>query len=201
MGTGAGRGSRAHRADRATAKASGVPNLLPASAQNWVEYLAEEYNEAFASSASATGRLYLAYAVLDQAIIGHAIQTESGDIDVSTLTTAQRSAAVECLRTIAERARAVMQRLVIYAAASECILSTHLDQLDGTDRRSGTQKSSKRNWELTQPPIFCSRRLLGEPPACEMKNRDAARGRANEHSGVSASHVPQNSPGSIMAIP
>lgn len=195
MGTGAGRGSRAHRADRATAKASGVPNLLPASAQNWVEYLAEEYNEAFASSASATGQLYLAYAVLDQAIIGHAIH------DVSTLTTAQRSAAVECLRTIAERARAVMQRLVIYAAASECILSTHLDQLDGMERRSGTQKSSKRNWELTQPPIFCSRRLLGEPPACEMKNRDAARGRANEHSGVSASHVPQNSPGSIMAIP
>lgn len=56
-----------------SAKASGVTSLLPASAQNWLEYLAEEYNEAFVSSASASGQLYLANAALDKAIIGHAI--------------------------------------------------------------------------------------------------------------------------------
>ncbi|HEY6924159.1 MAG TPA: hypothetical protein VI653_11875 [Steroidobacteraceae bacterium] len=113
-----------------SAKASGVTSLLPASAQNWLEYLAEEYNDAFVSSASASGQLYLAYAALDKAIIGHAIETASGDIDVSTLTAAQRSTAIECLRAIAEQARSVMLRLVIIDAANEYILSTPLDQLD-----------------------------------------------------------------------
>lgn len=113
-----------------SAKASGVTSLLPASAQNWLEYLAEEYNEAFVSSASASGQLYLAYAALDKAIIGHAIETPSGEIDVSTLTAAQRSTAIECLRGIAEQARGVLLRLVIIDAANEYILSTPLDQLD-----------------------------------------------------------------------
>jgi len=113
-----------------SAKASGVTNLLPASARNWLEYLAEEYNQTFVSSASASGQLYLAYAALDQAIIGHAMETPSGKIDVSTLTAARRSTAVECLRAIAERARTVMLRLTIYDAANEYILSTPLDQLD-----------------------------------------------------------------------
>jgi hypothetical protein len=113
-----------------SAKASGLTNLLPASAQNWFEYLAEEYNETFVSPASASGQLYLAYAGLDQAIIGHAVETQRGEIDVSTLTAVQRATAVECLRVIAERARTVMLRLVIYDAANEYILSTPLDQLD-----------------------------------------------------------------------
>ena len=113
-----------------SAKASGVTNLLPASAQNWLEYLAEEYHETFVSSASASGQLYLAYAGLDQAIIGHAVETPSGDINISTLTAAQRQVVVECLRAIAERSRTVMLRLVIYDAANEFIFSTPLDQLD-----------------------------------------------------------------------
>src|SRR5580704_8167579 len=116
-----------------SAKASGVTNLLPASAQNWFEYLAEEYNETFVATASASGQLNLAYAALDQAIIGHAIETQSGEIDVSTLTAVQRATAIECLRAIAERARTVMLRLVIYDAANEYILSTPLDQLDTTE--------------------------------------------------------------------
>jgi hypothetical protein len=120
-----------------SAKASGVANLLPASAQNWFEYLAEEYNDTFVSSASASGQLYLAYAALDQAIIGHAIETQPGEIDVSTLTAVQRATAVECLRAIAERARTLTLRLVIYYAANEYILSTPLDQLD-------TSESGKR---------------------------------------------------------
>jgi hypothetical protein len=116
-----------------SAKASGVTNLLPASAQNWFEYLAEVYNETFVSPTSASGQLYLAYAALDQAIIGHAIETHPGEIDVSTLTAVQRATAVECLRAIAERARTVMLRLVIYDAANEYILSTPLDQLDTSE--------------------------------------------------------------------
>jgi hypothetical protein len=38
--------------------------------------------------------------------------------------------AIECLRAIAEQARSVMLRLVIFDAANEYILSTPLDQLD-----------------------------------------------------------------------
>jgi hypothetical protein len=118
MGTGAGRGSGAHRADRATdppphaawihrcprrwrlasAKASGVTNLLPASAQNWLEYLAE-VQRGICLFRQRDWTTLSRVRCLDQAIIGHAIQTESGDIDVPTLTTAQRSTAVECLRT------------------------------------------------------------------------------------------------------
>src|SRR5215472_11257301 len=67
-----------------SAKASGVATLLAASAQNWFQYLAEEYDETFVSPASASGQLYLAYAALDQAIIGHATETKPGEIDVST---------------------------------------------------------------------------------------------------------------------
>lgn len=124
-----------------SAKASGVTSLLPASAQNWLEYLAEEYNQTFVSSASASGQLYLAYAALDQAIIGHAIETPSGEIDVSTLTAAQRSTAIERLRAIAEQARSVMLRLVIFDAANEYILSTPLDQLD-------TPEAGKQYWRI-----------------------------------------------------
>jgi hypothetical protein len=120
-----------------SAKASGVANLLPASAQNWFEYLSEVYNETFVSPTSASGQLYLAYAALDQAIFGHATESQPGEIDVSTLTAVQRATAVECLRDIAERARTVMLRLVIYDAANEYILSTPLDQLD-------TSESGKR---------------------------------------------------------
>ncbi len=116
-----------------SAKASGVANLLPASAQNWLEYLAEEYSQTFGSSASAARHLYLAYSGLDQAIIGRAIETPSGEIDISALTAAQRSTAVECLRAVAEQARSVMRNLVILDAGNEFILSTPLDQLDSRE--------------------------------------------------------------------
>jgi hypothetical protein len=124
-----------------SAKASGVTNLLPASAQNWLEYLGEQYNWTFVSSASANGQLNLAYAALDQAIIGHAIAVPSGEIDVSTLSAAQRSIAIERLRAIAEQARGVMLHLVIFDAANEYILATPLDQLD-------TPEAGKRYWQI-----------------------------------------------------
>ncbi len=120
-----------------SAKASGVTNLLPASAQNWLEYLAELQNEIFVSSASATGQLYAAYADLDRITIGHAIEARSGDVDLSGLTAAQRSAAAEDLRAIAEHARGVMRQLLIYDAGNDYILSTPPDQLD-------TPEASKR---------------------------------------------------------
>ena len=129
-----------------SAKASGVTNLLPASAQNWFEYLAEVSNDTFVSPASAGGQLSLAYAALDQAIIGHATETRSGEIDLSTLTAVQRVAAVECLHAIAERARTLVLRLVIYDAANEYILSTPLDQLD-------TPESGKRYTRIFQEAL------------------------------------------------
>lgn len=112
-----------------SAKASGLTNLLPAPAQNWFEYLADVYSQTFVSSTSASGQLYLAYAALDQAIIGHAERTPSGDIDVSTLTPAQRASIDECLRAIAEQARTVMRQLVTFDAGNEYLLTIPLDQL------------------------------------------------------------------------
>jgi hypothetical protein len=113
-----------------SAKASGLTHLLPSSAQNWLEYLAAVNDEIFTTSASATGRLYAAYADLDQVIMGRAIKTRSGDLDLSALTAAQRATAVEHLRTIAERARGVLRELVIYDTGNDFILALPLDQLD-----------------------------------------------------------------------
>jgi hypothetical protein len=113
-----------------SARASGVSNLLPSAAQNWLEYLAELYNETFATSSSSNGRLVQAYAALDQALLGHARETPSGDLDVSSLDVEQRAVLAERLRAIAENARRVMQDLLVYDASSDLILSTPLDQLD-----------------------------------------------------------------------
>jgi hypothetical protein len=129
-----------------SAKASGVTNLLPASAQNWLEYLTAEYNQTFDSSASVVGQLYLAYAAFDQVIIGHAVHTPSGDIDVTTLTAAQRATAVESLRAIAEHAHSVMRQLVILSAGNDYILSVPLDQLD-------TQEAGRRYSQIFQEKL------------------------------------------------
>jgi hypothetical protein len=95
------------------------------------------------ASANATGQLYRAYGVLDQAIIRHAAQAQSGDIDVSTLGATQRAAAVEALRAIAEQARNVLLRLVIYDAANDHILSTPLDRLDESESGARYRKIFK----------------------------------------------------------
>jgi len=108
-----------------SAKASGVTNFLPASAQNWLEYLAEEYDQTFVSSASARGQLYRAYAALDQVLIGHAIRTPSDEIDISTLTAVQRSTAAEALRDVAEHARSLMRNLVTLDAGNESVFTNH----------------------------------------------------------------------------
>jgi len=129
-----------------SAKASGVSNLLPASAQNWIEYQAEENSQTFVSSAGATGQLTLALAALDQTFIGRAKEAASGDIDISTLTPAERVTAVERLRAIAGYARAVLRHLLIYDAGNDYILSTPLDQLD-------TPESGKRYSEILQAKI------------------------------------------------
>jgi len=113
-----------------SAKASGLTNLLPPSAQNWLEYLAEEFNDTFTSSASATGRLYAGYAALDQDLVGRAAATRSGDLDLTALTPAQRALVVEHLRAIAEHARDVLRQLIVDAAGNEFILTTPLGQLD-----------------------------------------------------------------------
>ena len=125
-----------------------------------LQYLAEVYDETFVSPASASGQLYLAYAALDQAIIGHAIETKPGEIDVSTLTAVQRATAVECLRVIAERARTVMLRLVIYDAANEYILSTPLDQLDTSESGEAIHKNLQGDPGSSPGCEICVRWLL-----------------------------------------
>lgn len=123
-----------------SAKASGVTNLLPPSAQNWLEYLAEEYSETFESSSSASAQLTLAFAALDQVVMGHARDTPSGDVDLSALSATQRLSVVDHLRAIAERARGVLRKLLIYDAGNEYILSMPLDQLDTLEAETAYAK-------------------------------------------------------------
>jgi hypothetical protein len=113
-----------------SARASGVSSLLPSSAQNWLEYLSEQNNETWVSSASAGGQLELSYAALDEALIGHTRTTPSGNRDISSLNAAQRAVAAERLRSVAKNARGMLRRLLIYDAGNEFILTTPLDQLD-----------------------------------------------------------------------
>jgi hypothetical protein len=112
------------------AKSSGRASLLSASEQNWFEDLANLEREIYESNTSSTGQLNLAYAALNQAVVGHATETPSGELDLSTLTATQRSTVVACLRSIAEQARRVMLGLVSYNINNEYILVTPHDQLD-----------------------------------------------------------------------
>lgn len=113
-----------------SAKASGLTNLLPPSGQNWLEYLADVDSRTFDAPASATSQLNDAYADLDQVMIGRTAESGSDEIDLSGLSAPQRSMAVDRLRAIAEKARAVIRQLIIYDAGNDFILSTPLDQLD-----------------------------------------------------------------------
>jgi hypothetical protein len=113
-----------------SAKAGGLTSLLPTGAQNWLEYLDDVYRQTFVSHDSALGQLDRSYAALNQAIVGQATETPSGELDLSTLTPEQRSTAITCLRTIAEQARALMRSLVTYDVGNEYILLTPRDQLD-----------------------------------------------------------------------
>ncbi len=113
-----------------SARASGVSNLLPSSAQNWLEYMADQNNETFVSSSGANGKLTLAYAVLDEALIGRARQTSGGDLDLSALSADQRTLVADRLHSVAESARGVMRHLLIFDAGNAFILSMPLDQLD-----------------------------------------------------------------------
>ncbi|HEV2362799.1 MAG TPA: hypothetical protein VGS12_01230 [Caulobacteraceae bacterium] len=113
-----------------SAKASGLTNLLPSSAQNWLEYLAQVSSETFETPASAGGRLTSAYAALDQDLIGRGTADRSGNIELTALGPAQRARLVEDVRAVAERARTVVRKLVIYDIGNDFILSTPLDELD-----------------------------------------------------------------------
>ena len=113
-----------------SAKASGTTTLLPPSAQNWLEYLASRDNETFEAPEGASAQLFSAYAMFDRTLLGHAKETPSGQLDLSTLPPAQRVEAVESLRSIAEQARNLLRSLLIYKAGNEYILSTRWDQLD-----------------------------------------------------------------------
>jgi hypothetical protein len=129
------------------AKSSGRASLLSASEQNWYEDLANLERATFESNTSSTGQLNAAYATLNQAIIGHATETPSGQLDLSTLNAAQRSTVIACLRSIAEQARSVMRGLVSYNINNEFILVTPHDQLDDPQAEKQYAKIAQENSE------------------------------------------------------
>ena len=112
------------------AKTNGQSSLLPTGEQNWFEDLARVEEQRFGSNAGAKAQLYAAYSALDQDIVGHVIETPSGELDLSTLDAAQRQAVIEHLLSIAEQSRNVMRKLVSYSSDNEYILSTPGNQLD-----------------------------------------------------------------------
>jgi hypothetical protein len=112
------------------AKANGQAGLLSAAEQNWLEDLDVLESQIYVSNASAVGQLKTAYAALDLAIVGHATETPSGDLDLSTLNPAQRSTVIERLRSIVEQTRRVMSDMVSYSDENEYILTTPHNQLN-----------------------------------------------------------------------
>jgi hypothetical protein len=111
------------------AKLNGGAALLPAGEQNWFEEVAQIHNEIFFSADGAQNQLRASFAALNQAIAGHATKTAAGDLDLSTLSPAQRAGVVTNLRAIAERARNVLQLLLAYHEDSEYIFTTAPDRL------------------------------------------------------------------------
>ena len=76
-----------------SAKASGLSSLLPAGAQNWYEDMDDRERAIFDSTTGGTTLLNAQLSALDQGIGPHAVETSSGDLDLSALTAAhaQRS--------------------------------------------------------------------------------------------------------------
>jgi hypothetical protein len=128
------------------AKASGTASLLSPSEQNWLEDLDNLERAIFGSNASSIVQLNAAYAALDQALVGHVTDTASGELDLSTLTAAQRTAVIGCLRSIAEQARSIMRGLVSYNIDNEFILVTPHSQLDGPQADKQYAKIARDNF-------------------------------------------------------
>ena len=112
-----------------TAKANGAANLLTAGEQNWLEELAQLENATFVSNSSSLGQLRSAYASLEQTITGRAVETPTGDLDLSSLNPAQRALVVDNLRLIAGRSRDLLGGLVAYDVDSQYIFTTPPDRL------------------------------------------------------------------------
>jgi hypothetical protein len=129
------------------AKANGHAGLLSAGEQNWLEDLDVLESQIYVSNSSAVAQLKTAYAALNLAIAGHATETPSGDLDLSTLNPTQRATVIERLRSIAEQARRVMGDLVSYNIENEYILSTPHDQLDNPQALKQFNAIARKNAE------------------------------------------------------
>ena len=70
---------------------------------------------------------------MDQAIGPHAVETSSGDLDLSALTPAQRATVIDRFQAVASQARGVMRQMIFYNNDNEYILQTPFDRLDDAD--------------------------------------------------------------------
>ena len=113
-----------------SAKASGRTSLLPAGAQNWYEDLDQRERAIFDSTTGGTTQLNAEFSALDQTIGGHALETSSGDLDLSALTAAQRATVIDRFQSVVSQVRSVMRQLISYSNDNEYILQTPYDRLD-----------------------------------------------------------------------
>jgi hypothetical protein len=128
------------------AKASGTASLLSPSEQNWLEDQDNLERAIFGSNTSSIVQLNAAYVALDQTLAGRITETPSGELDLSTLTPAQRSTVIACLHSIAEQARSVMRGLVNYNIDNEFILVTPHSQLDDPQATKQYEKIAHDNF-------------------------------------------------------
>jgi hypothetical protein len=117
-----------------TAKANGAATLLTAGEQNWLEGLSQLESTTFVSNSSSLNQFRASFASLEQAITGRAVETPSGDLDLSSLTPAQRATVIDDLRLIAGRSRSLLKGLIFYSMDSEYIFTTPPDQLSDANQ-------------------------------------------------------------------
>ena len=124
------------------AQANGQISLLSNWQQNWLADGNRKAQQIFVSDNGFLRGLHNALGDLNQSLIGNALPSASGVLDISALSAAQRTRLVEQLAAINEAARKLENALVTYASYNEFIL-TNPEQTPGEGEAQTEEKFSK----------------------------------------------------------
>jgi len=124
------------------AQANGQISLLSNWQQNWLADGNRTAQQIFVSDTGFLRDLRNQLGDLNQSLVGHAMPSSSGTLDISALSAPQRTRLVEQLLAIAEAARKLESALVNYATTNEFIL-TNPRQTSGEGIAQTVQKFSK----------------------------------------------------------
>jgi hypothetical protein len=124
------------------AQANGQISLLSNWQQNWQADGNRKAQQIFVSDTGFLRGLHNALGDLNQSLIGHALPSATGVLDISALSAAQRARLVEQLLAITEAARRLENALITYASFNEFIL-TNPEQTPGEGATQTEEKFSK----------------------------------------------------------